>query len=98
MVSQGKYISEKILIRSKSFILLAIFYELCRLIDPNQINVPILNRICETNMLGFYCVCRWEAAYNDENNTVAHMRTSQGPLIHKAIMELRKSQDKYEFE
>ena len=74
-------IPDSILRRARGMVFLAMVYELCSIIDPQTIAIPFLNRICGTNMQGFFCVCKWQAAFVCETAVLSHLKGQHNPLL-----------------
>ena len=88
---------ETILLRARGCLWLAMLYELFSLLEPESINVPMLTRLSQSNMQGFFCVCQWHCVYDSEQIHLCHLRTKH-PQVHKAMLIVRKSVDPYEYE
>ena len=77
--------------RSRSLLFVAMLYEVSSLIEPDAIKISFLNRICGTNMQGFFCICKWQAVYLDESQCLMHVRSQHSQIVHRSLILIRKT-------
>lgn len=89
-------IPENILMRARGCLWLALTCEIFSLYSPQEIKVPMLARLTQTNMQAFFCPCQPMAAFDNEMACIQHIR-GKHPLVYRALLTVRRTVDPYEY-
>lgn len=85
-VANLQHIPETLLRRARGMVFAAMVYEVVKQCEPEIVIVPFLNRLTGTNMQGFFCCCKWQAAFLCETSCLMHMRTQHDRSLHHIMM------------